>query len=359
MTKFYSMGRDRKRALLRKKCFVFTVAALLLFTALFAGACEKPKAEPADEPAEVVPEPPETYPWPYVGTETTDAAIVKNRPLSVKIENSSAARPQMGLNEADIIYETMVEGGETRFNCIFQSTIPDEVGPVRSARHSDLWIVPQYQGLFFYSGANAEVLGKLRKIDIGDMSHNAAGSLYHRVSFRSAPHNLYLELSKAYEKAAEIGIETSSENLTPLKFGVSDAVPTATASALTVSFASKSAARWDWNAERQVYLRTQGGGPHKDATTDEQIFSTNVVVIVAEYTKAQTLDPAGNPTYDTNLGGTGKAIVFKDGMQYDCQWTADKDTPPKFTDAAGKEITLNPGRTWIEVPTPAISITIE
>jgi hypothetical protein len=96
-----------------------------------------------------------------------------------------------------------------------------------------------------------------------------------------------------------------------------------------------------------------------DADTDEQVFSTNVVVIIAEYTKAKILDPAGNPTYDTNLGGTGKAIVFKEGKQYDCEWTADGNTPPKFTDVAGNEITLNPGRTWIEVPTPTTPITIE
>ncbi|MDR1953887.1 MAG: DUF3048 domain-containing protein, partial [Clostridiales Family XIII bacterium] len=179
MANFCLMGRKRKKG------FTFAVAALLLFTALFAAGCEKTEPPKTDEPEEVVAPPEETYQWPYTGMETTDAAIVGNRPLSVKIENSSAARPQKGLNAADIIYETMVEGGETRLNCIFQSSIPDEVGPVRSARHSDLWIVPQYQSLFFYSGANTEVLGKLRKIDFGDMSHNAASGIYHRVSFRS------------------------------------------------------------------------------------------------------------------------------------------------------------------------------
>jgi hypothetical protein len=332
---------------------------VLLAALLVLGGCEKSAPGKKDKADAVTPPKATTYEWPYTGMETTDAAIIKNRPLSVKIENSAEARPQTGLNSADVVYETMVEGGETRLNCIFQSSIPEEVGPVRSGRLSDLWIVPQYQGLFLYAGGNDEFKAGMRASDIADMTYSVASELFYRVNFRAAPHNLYLTLNKSYEKAKEMGFETQSDTLVPLKFGTSDIAPTSTASAVSITYAGYSKARWDWDAERKVYLRTQTEGPHMDAATEEQVFTTNIVVIVAEYTQRSALDPAGSPTYDITLGGTGKAIIFKDGQQYECVWTADRNTPPKLTDAEGNEIPLNPGRTWIEVPTPQTPITIE
>jgi hypothetical protein len=270
-------------------------------------------------------------------------------PLSVKIENSEAARPQTGLNAADVVYETMVEGGETRFNCIFQSRLPGEVGPVRSARLSDLWIVPQYQGLFFYSGANVDVVRRIKEAGLPDMSHSAASAIYHRVSFRAAPHNLYLKLNGGHDIASAKGMTVRSDKLSPLDFGPIKSDSSVTASAITLNFGGRSNIRWDWNAEQGVYLRSQGGKALMDAMEDSQVRAKNVAVLYADYAQQPTLDPAGSPTYDTTLGGTGKAVLFREGNKYECTWTADRNTPPKLTDAAGNPIPLNPGRSWFEV----------
>jgi hypothetical protein len=354
----------------------------LSFTMVFAG-CKRSSDQEEEEPIVEEPSEEEIFLWPYTGMEAENEEVIKNRPLSVKIENSAAARPQMGINQADIVYETMVEGGETRLNCIYQSNIPDEVGPVRSARLSDLWIAPQYQGLFLYAGGNDEFKAGLKASDIANMSYSIASKIFYRVNFRSAPHNLYLSLSKAYDAAKDLGIETQSDTLIPWNFlelsreenedsttdaAVEDTTGSAlsnatedvvaTAGAVTVSYAGYSAARWDWDEASKSYLRSQGGKIHTDSD-DERVTATNVVVLFAEYTQRSALDPAGHPTYDIALGGTGKAMLFKGGYKYDCTWTAERDKPPVLTNSEGRKIPLYPGRTWVEVPTLSTSVTVE
>ncbi|MDR2458086.1 MAG: DUF3048 domain-containing protein, partial [Clostridiales Family XIII bacterium] len=98
---------------------------------------------------------------------------ISYRPISVKVENSPEARPQAGFNSADIIYETMVEGGETRFNMIFQSNFPERIGPVRSARLSDRYILPWYNGMLIYSGSNQEVSAALEEKGVTKFSSSS------------------------------------------------------------------------------------------------------------------------------------------------------------------------------------------
>jgi hypothetical protein len=96
-----------------------------------------------------------------------------------------------------------------------------------------------------------------------------------------------------------------------------------------------------------------------DDATDEQIYTDNLVILSAKYVQQQKKDPAGNPTYDTELTGTGAAIIFKDGLQYKGQWAADNTAPPVFTDEDGRQISLNIGKTWITVFDKRPKVTIE
>ncbi|MCL2655119.1 MAG: DUF3048 domain-containing protein [Coriobacteriia bacterium] len=343
----------RHPVLFRSICVV-----VLLCAACGLAACKK-KA-PAQSPV-VTSEPAAPAPavWPLTGLPAPNDAVIKRRPLSVKIENIKAARPQTGVNRADIVYETMVEGGITRFNCLYDSDIPDTVGPVRSARLSDLWVVPQYKGLFFYSGSNSEVNKGLKPRNMTKLGYDSATSLYHRISERSAPHNLYLSLSKAYDKAKATKIKTSGSapNPGPVFGELSSDETTAAATTITIPFASLSQVSWTWDSAHGQYLRANDGAPAVDMATGKQLWATNVVVMWATYTTAHALDPAGNPTYDITLGGTGKAAIFRNGLRIDGTWKADKNTPPVITDAAGKVIPLEPGRTWFEVPKTGVNVT--
>ncbi|MDR1412929.1 MAG: DUF3048 domain-containing protein [Actinomycetes bacterium] len=358
MNMMNKISRNRQTKLLTVA--LLTVALALGFT---LSACKKKKPVVVKPPAGAVsqeatePAAPQYF-WPLTGLPSDDPTNTARRPLSVKIENSPQAQPQTGLNSADIIYESMIEGAESRFNALYQSTIPKEVGPVRSARHTDLWIVPQYQGMLFYSGCNSEVRSKLKaaKLDIFPDA-NPAAPLYSRSTDRKTPHNLYLDTKAAYKllkkhtdimsaTPATLNFDTAETAFTP--DGALEGFEATRAASVNVHYYQH--AIWTWNEERGVYLRKTGDKPHIDRASGEQMWIDNVVVMFADYSQAQKKDPAGSPTYDTNMGGEGKAYLLRDGWLYKCRWKADRNAPPRLFDANGKELSLKPGRTCFEVP---------
>ena len=332
-----------------------------------------------------------TYTFPYTGLKTSNEDATKMRPLCVKIPNDIKARPQTNINEADVVYETMVEGGETRMNAIFQSKIPEEVGPVRSARLSDIWIVPQYNGMLFFSGANDQVRAEISSHDVTDMRWSYAESIYFRAdNGRGNLHNLHIKLNEAYDAAEKRGYETEGD-LKPLHYegvkydsgnsssddsdGKSDenkdigtdadskldsiSESSSSGAAVAVKIAHNSNIEFKWDEDQERYLKWMNGSEHMDAVDDKQINVVNVVVLWADYTQQAKKDAAGSPTYDTTLGGKGKAAIFKDGNRYDCEWKANENTPPRFFDSNGEEVLLKPGNTWIVIPPTGTKITSE
>ncbi|MDR1774946.1 MAG: DUF3048 domain-containing protein [Actinomycetes bacterium] len=346
------------------KRFGLSVLVLLLVVgaATVSTGCKKKKpvvikdgkqVQVADD-GQVEPEP--IY-WPLTGLESDDATAVTRRPISVKVENSPQAQPQTGLNSADVLYESMIEGAESRFNAIYQSTIPDEVGPVRSVRHTDLWIVPQFQTVLFYSGGNSEVRGKVKAAKLDNYNQTTGSKVFHRVDWRVTPHNLYLKLNKVYAFLEKKGVATTVDTPTTLSFD--SAATTYTADGALGGFPGRAVksvnvhyyqhAKWSWNAERKVWTRTTAGKKHLDKATGEQLWVDNVVLMYANYTTAQKKDPAGNPTYDTDMGGSGKAVLFRNGYAYKCTWKAERKQAPRLYDENGRELTLQAGRTCFEV----------
>ncbi|MDR2587393.1 MAG: DUF3048 domain-containing protein [Coriobacteriales bacterium] len=356
------------KALLKKPWFIGGIVAVVVIAVAvtaFALTRPAPVEPPAPEKPIVIDDtpkpPPEPAPivFPLTGLPAPDKAATLNRTLSVKIENTPVARPQTGISSADVVYETVTEGGITRLNCLFQSRVPEEVGPVRSARLSDLSIVPEYDALFFFSGANPYVEGQIADAGLPNMSHGQTSSLYYRVDYREAPHNLYLSLAQSYGVATEKGLSTTLETPRGFEFssngadGTNPAWATAPSAAnVTLGFSDAYVAEWAWDAEAGAYLRSMDG-PSIDAATDEQLAATNVVVLRTSY----VLSP-DNLTLFIDLKGEGEATLFVGGKRLDGTWESDGTTPPRFKDASGNPILLNPGTTWFEVLDPAWSMTI-
>lgn len=324
----------------------------LLVVVLAASGCqrvEEPKISspwPRAEKERTIPEPPQPVRWPYTGKKAPSRAAMTKRPLSIKVENSSAARPQVGLSSADVVYETISEGGITRFNCIFQSSVPKEVGPVRSARLSDLWVVPQYDGLFFFSGASSSVHGRVRAAKLPDLSQdNGVVEPYHRSSSRAAPHNLFLDTDEAYATAKRRGHKITAK-LEPLQFEERSSEATQPIAEITIPFSNANTVRWVY--EDGAYKRFNNGAAHEDAATGKQITSDNVVILWVEY-KAASRDKVGSTTFDINLGGKGRVSIFHDGLRLDGEWSANRTSPPKLRTSDGRPIRLKQGRTWFQV----------
>ncbi len=325
----------------------------LVLTALSLVACDGSppavtSAWPVANAERTVPKPPEPVRWPYTGNDAPNEKVIKKRPLSVKIENSPSARPQGGLGYADVVYETITEGGITRFNAIFQSNVPDQIVPVRSARFSDLWIVPQYDGLFFFSGASSTVNGRVRAAKLPNLSEDAGISYpYSRATNRSAPHNLILDTDKAYAEAKKRG-HSLTANLEPLQYERRSTDGTPTVSEIDIPFSQANRVKWVYNPTTGRYLRWNNGNKHSDATLGKQLAADNVVVMWAKY-DAQSRDKVGSTTYDIDLGGEGRVTVFRNGQRFDGTWVAGRNAPPRFKDADGAAIKLARGQTWFQV----------
>jgi hypothetical protein len=282
----------------------------------------------------------------------TDAAVLTRPALLVKINNADGnscetrARPQVGLDQADIVIEEEVEGGITRFVAVFHSTIPETVGPVRSARSSDVDLIQAFKKpLFAWSGNNGNVGAELAAI--GDsfvaVGHgtNAGGSYYRdNAGGRCAPSNLFVHPSDLYSYAEGQGEPPTPvlQHLTEGQAAIAG-VPVA-----GVKLLSDVDTAFVWNPATSSWDRFQRRTPHV-AAGDVPLSPQNVVILDVEYRGSST---AGSP--EAVSVGTGAAHVYMNGQFIDGTWT--RDTPQSawvLKDAAGSVIALTPGRTWIQL----------
>ncbi|HZL06346.1 MAG TPA: DUF3048 domain-containing protein [Coriobacteriia bacterium] len=343
----------------------FALLMVVSLGILTSGGCSKAEPEgilsywPKAERERVVAKPPEPPRWPLTGLDAPDAEALRQRIISVKIENSPAARPKTNLQPADVVYESVAEGGVTRFNALYHSQIPEDAGPVRSARLSDLHIVPQYGALFVFSGASTSVNAEIRQAGLENLSEDAGVSYpYYRSSQRAAPHNLFVVFGKMREEAARRGMPTTRDNK-GLVFdlgGSADTTPSVTS--IDIPFSTANRVRWTYDARSGAYLRENNGKVHTDRATGKQISARNVVVLWARH-EAATRDKFGSVTYRIILRGSGRCSVFRNGQRYDGTWEAAADAPPTFKAEDGTQIKLTPGNTWFQVVQTTVNITMK
>ena len=129
---------------------------------------------------------------------TADAARAARPALTVKIENEPGARPQSGLQAADLVYEEFIEGGDTRFVAVFQSTDADPVGSIRSVRPSDPLLVRPLGGLFSYSGGTAKFVAAVHSVSIVDVGVSADPGAYFQRPEKAPDHRLFSSTARLY-----------------------------------------------------------------------------------------------------------------------------------------------------------------
>jgi len=278
--------------------------------------------------------------YPLTGVEVTDPAVAARPALVVKIDNAAGARPQSGMNEADIVVEEIVNDGLTRFAFVFHSQGSDPVGPVRSGRLQDIDLFGSFnRPLFAWSGGNATVTAAIRASDLIELGPQQA-NVYFRSSDRRVPHNLYSRTTDLWSKAP------ADAQPPQRQFAYRSAAdPVAGVPSPGVSITLDSIdVRWDWDAASGLYLRTMEVTPHDD-TQSGRVTTNNVVVLEVTYLPGIS----GSP--DAQTIGSGRAFVFTGGQFIDGTWSrADRRAPFTLTDVDGSIIEMTPGRTFIELP---------
>lgn len=280
--------------------------------------------------------------WPLTGLAAPSEAATRVRVISVKIENAPAARPQDGIAAADVVYETLTEGGITRFNVLYHSRAAERVGPVRSARLSDLHVVRQYRAVFARAGANSSVEQRIRAEGIEDIDALRDPGAFERSAERRAPHNLYTGIPRLREIAREKGFP-AEEDPPVLRFGDAPAGGSEIAE-FGLPFSQASLVRWTWDAKAGGWRREINAEAQVDDGSRQPYSFENVVVLFV------TTSETGRPgTLDIDLAGSGEALVFRDGRRYDGRWSAGEDSPPRLVTDTGEALPLAKGKTWFEV----------
>ncbi len=272
------------------------------------------------------------------------ASIASAPVLVVKVDNVGSARPQWALDRADVVVEENVEGA-TRFMALFHSDVPAEVGPVRSARTTDIDLLSgMNRPVLAWSGGNPGVTAWIRSaaeagllIDVAAVRSNC----YRRESSRRSPHNLVASTSCVLGRGAAAG---PARALWAIDAAWTPSTPTSADGGFEVRMDNLRAG-WTWDPATGTYLRSQNGVPHV-AATGTRITAANVVVVYATHV-ASAVD-ARSPEAITV--GSGAAVVHRDGVAIAGTWSrASALDPFAFTAADGTRIPLQVGRTFVEL----------
>ena len=279
-----------------------------------------------------------------------EAVKWKNRlPLAVVIENHTDARPQSGLRNAEVVYETLAEGGITRLLAVYLAR-DTNLGPVRSNRAYFLDWVSEYSAGYSHVGGSPQAQQLVKTYNIRDLDQFFIGvPTYQRSTARFAPHNVYTSTQKLRAAAGARGYkgpiiinswsfadeETRAE--TRPKHFVLD---------LGFSGTYGYNVQWVYNAKTNNYSRFNAEKKHIDATDNRQLWAKT---IVAQLVKVSP-DPSGHSRIQQATTGSGKALVFKNGKVVSGTWKKKSRTArTRFFNKKGEEIEFNRGRIWIEV----------
>jgi hypothetical protein len=285
------------------------------------------------------------------GLPLNDLVKLARPAVVVKIDNNAAARPQAGLDAADLVYEEVTEG-ITRFVVVFQSTDTDPIGPVRSVRPADPLIVSPLDGLLVFSGGAPDIVALVRSAGLRYIDENATDALYRRAG-RSAPHNLYTDSEKLYRK---VGDATAPPKFAEfLKPGGTYAAPGAVpVASMSVPMADITAS-YEWDAAAKGWKRSTNGEAH-GLEGGGTWTPNNVIVQYVDYSRFAA-DAA--VTYPEVIG-SGEAWYFSNGSLAKGTWSkAGASTVTAYADANGAPMVFPPGRTVIELAHSDANVTIE
>jgi len=337
------------------RIFIFGLAAMFALSScgsddVASGGSDTPGA--VDSPAI----------WSLTGLPGPEDAQLKPI-LVVKIENNSIVRPQTGLDRADLIFEELVEGGASRFAAVFQSNIPDEVGPVRSVRHVDVSLAAPIADVFAFSGGakrTMKYVGLELPTTMSQVREGAPGM--NRKPGVSAPNNLFLDTKQMFSAVAEYDTP-SSGFFVPSPMSGAVPVPSSSATAapvvpapvgkavntVEVAFSTLAKPNWKWNAADKLWMRSEGSNPFNNID-GSQFGTNNLVIIEIREVDAGYKGSTGGYVPRSVTSGSGRGWVLSNGQAVEVKWNKPSVVSQmELSDTNGNPFTMPTGRTWVEL----------
>lgn len=276
------------------------------------------------------------------GREGSDGEI-----LVVKIDDTTAARPQIGIDRADVVYIEQVEGGLTRLAAVFSSEIPTHIGPIRSARISDIEILAQYgRVVFAYSGAQSKLLPVIAAANLNDYgAQRQSPTIYTRDESRTSPTDMVLRADLLLEKVRSDGREIAQSRSVGWSFG--DAPKGGTA--ITGAKISWPATSYDlkWSTEEERWIISNNGVANLSAS-GLQHGPTTFLIQIVEILPSEYGDKFGGVTPYSKTVGSGTGYLLRDGKYFPATWSRpDELSGTTWTALDGSELPFARGQVWI------------
>lgn len=292
----------------------------------------------------------------------------EDRPIAVMIDNHSGAWPQANLNKAYLVYEIIVEGGETRLMALFKGEKPDKIGPVRSSRHYFLDYALENDAIYVHYGWSPQAENDIKKLGVNNINGiSESSSSFWRVKDKSSPHNVLTSAKKIIEIAQRNGYKTTSTQKSVLKYvadeftlnnkyaNENNGTETVTmpngvveATSITIPHSKLQTVKYEYNAEAKTYTRYARGKLQSDYETKNPVTTKNIII---EFCDNYTLTDNENKgrqglsnigTYDGYYITNGQAIKIK------CTKSA-RNTQTVYKDLEENEIEVNDGNTFINI----------
>ena len=274
-----------------------------------------------------------------------------DRPIAVMIDNHNQAWPQAGLNKAYLVYEAIVEGGETRLMALFKGVTVDKIGPVRSSRHYFLDYAMENDAIYAHFGWSPQAQSDITKYSIDNINGiTESESTFWRVKDKAAPHNAVTSTEALLKAAKSKGYKTTSDKKSVLNY-TTDEVNLEDgqgATSVTIPHSTLQTVKYEYDEQNQVYKRYARKKAQTDWDTGNSITTKNIIITFCDNYTLPDSENKGRQglkntgTFDGYYITNGKAIKIK------CIKEA-RNTQTKYQDLQGNEIKVNDGNTWINI----------
>ena len=284
-----------------------------------------------------------------------------DRPIAVMIDNHKEAWPQVGLQKAYMVYEIIVEGGETRLMALFKGAEVEKIGPVRSARHYFLDYAMENDAIYAHFGESPQASSDIKKFNINEIDGIAEdGTTFWRVKDKASPHNAVTSMEKLLTSAKNKNYKTTSTKESVLNY-VADEVNLEEgqgAVSVTIPHSQLQTVKYVYDEQNKVYERYARGKEQVDWTTKKGITTKNIIITFCDNYTLEDKENKGRQglknigTFDGYYITNGKAIKIK------CIKNA-RDEETKYQDLEGHEIKVNDGNTFVNICPTSAKVTLD
>ena len=351
---------DKQKKIRTIICIIIGIVIILLASTIYAKFFVKETASTETKKTSFLPSLKKTeekkIESPLSGVEYAEN-IAKRHPLGVMVENHPDARPQSGLDKAEIIYEAITEGGITRFMGVFGPRVTEEVGPVRSARTFFVTWIQEYDGYYAHAGGSKDGLAQIASDGVMDLPHTTGYFERQPQAGIASEHTLYTSIANLY-KLAETKKYDTNASFTSLKFKSDEELAKrGNVSEVIIPFSTDSyEVKWLYDKTENIYKRSMARVPHKDKISGNQLTAKNIIIQTVQ--RAPIALAGAKPTFKFTTEGSGKATILRDGQKIDATWKKSTTSErTKFFDSTGAEIKFNRGIFWYEIVPPEITPT--